>query len=120
MFGAICRVVVVRVRPDVVLSFERFDSKDDANSFNSTDGRNSFMSTFRSAWKNDDGVFSWANKGQWQTVQHRPDSGEANWFRIGFEPVFSAYTKRGVWFVVISLLEVRQRSCRTVLPYDLQ
>lgn len=119
MLAAVWRVVMVRVRPDVILSFKRYGSEDCENSFNSLNGSNSSTSTFRSAWKNDNGVFSWADKGQWETVQHRPDSEEANWFRIGFEPVFSAYTKRGAWFVVISLLEVGQRFREAVLPYEL-
>lgn len=121
MFASIWRIVMVRVRPDVILSFKRYGSEDDENSSNSLNGSNSSASTFSSAWKNGNGVFSGADKGQWETVQYRPDSEEANWFRIGFEPVFSAYTKRGVWFVLISLFEVGQsvfakRFCRM---YDL-
>ena len=109
MFVAIWRVVMVRVRPDVILSFKRYGSGDNRNSFNSLNGSNCFTSTFRSACKTDNGVFSWADKGQWETAQHRSDSEQADWFRIGFEPVFSAYTKRGVGLVVISLFEVGQR-----------
>lgn len=119
MFAAVWRIIVVRVHPDVVLSFKRYGSEGNANSTNSPDGRNSFVSTFCGAWKNGSGVFSWADKGQWETIQHRQHSEKANWFRVGFQPVFSAYTKRGVWFVVISLFEVGQLSWQGVLSCSL-
>lgn len=117
MFVAIWRIVSVRVRPDVVLSFKRYGTDDGADIFSLEDGRSSSFSTVRSTWKSDNGVFSWADKGRWETIQQRPDSEEADWFRIGFEPVFSAYTKQGVYFVVISLFEVGQlTNFSVVLP----
>lgn len=53
-------------------------------------------------------LFSWADRGQWETVQteNREIIREGDWFRIGFEPLFVDYTKRGTWFIVISLVEV--------------
>ena len=67
-----------------------------------------FLSRFKSSWTEDYSLFSWADKGKWETVQmaDREVSREGDWFRIGFEPVFVDYTKRGTWFVVISLVEV--------------
>lgn len=61
-------------------------------------------------------LFSWADKGQWETVQTpgRYVSRDGDWFRIGFEPIFVDFTKRGSWFIVISLLSV---SCAcTICP----
>lgn len=66
------------------------------------------MSRFKSSWTEDYSLFSWADKGQWETVQteNRQLSREGDRFRIGFEPVFVDYTKRGTCFVMISLVEV--------------
>ena len=67
-----------------------------------------FFSRFKSSWSEDYSLFSWADKGQWETVktENRQLSREGDWFRIGFEPVFVDYTKRGTWFVMVSLVEV--------------
>ena len=51
-----------------------------------------------------------ADTGQWETVRIVGDEqlqSEWNWFRIGFEPMFTDYTKSGTWFVLVSLFEVR-------------
>lgn len=72
----------------------------------------SSASQIRNGWKEDTSFFSWANKGEWETVatadanlQKRVDS-----FRIGFEPLFLDFTKSGAWFVIVSLVQVRAMS----------
>ena len=67
-----------------------------------------FLSRFKTSWTKNYSLFSWADKGQWETVQmeNREVSRQGDWFRIGFEPVFVDYTKRGTWFIMISLIEV--------------
>lgn len=126
MLVVVWRIIVVRVRPHVLLAFERYEN-DDASSPTSPDGRTSFVSKFQKGWKEDCSLFSWADKGQWEAIQgeHRPVSREDDWFRIGFEPVFVDYTKRGIWFIVISLVEVglrsfcRMRLCPTISVFGL-
>ena len=68
-----------------------------------------FLSRLKRSWAEDSSLFSWADRGQWETVQtvNRQVRREGDWFRIGFEPVFVDYTKRGTWFIVITLVEVR-------------
>lgn len=115
MFMTVCRTIWVRVRPNLLLVFKSYADDDvDRNSPNSTP---SFISKFKSSWKDDYSLFSWADKGQWETVQtgDRQVSREGDWFRIGFEPVFVDYTKSGTWFIVISLMEVICRSSNLCL-----
>lgn len=68
------------------------------------------MSRFTSSLTESNSLFAWADKGQWETVEteNRRISREGDWFRIGFEPIFVDYTKLGTWFIVISLVEVRE------------
>lgn len=67
------------------------------------------LSRFRTSWREDYSLFSWADKGQWETVETKEErvQREGDWFRIGFEPVFVDYTKRGTLFLVATLVEVR-------------
>lgn len=67
-----------------------------------------FLARFKSSWTGNYSIFSWADKGRWESVQtqNRQVTRQGEWFRIGFEPLFVDYTQRGTWFVVISLLEV--------------
>lgn len=71
------------------------------------------LNRFRSSWREDHSLFSWADRGQWETVPTMDGSvqREGDWFRIGFEPVFVDYTKRGSWFVLETLMEVCLRFC---------
>lgn len=107
MSMAVWRIVMFRVRPHVLLTFE-CDDHNGTRSASSPGGRKSFVSKCRRGWREDCSLFSWADKGQWEAIQgeNRPASREDDWFRIGFEPVFVDYTKRGIWFVMISLFEV--------------
>lgn len=102
MFVTVWRTILVRVRPDVLLVFNVYADGDGSN------GSRSFLSRFQTSWAEDYSLFSWADKGQWETAQteNRVVSREGDWFRIGFEPVFVDYTKSGTWFVLISLIEV--------------
>ncbi|CAM9523853.1 unnamed protein product [Ectocarpus sp. 6 AP-2014] len=105
MFATVVRTLFVRVRPDELLIFKTYD--EDGTNGNAPNCRGGFLSRFKSSWAENYSLFSWADKGQWETVQapNRNITREGDWFRIGFEPVFVDYTKRGTWFIVISLVE---------------
>lgn len=102
MFVMVLRTVLVRIRPTTLLSFKPNEARDVHTSSN-------VVSRFWTHFKEDGGVFSWADKGQWETVETTDGaiSREANWFRIGFEPLFVDFTQSGAWFIVVSLIEVR-------------
>lgn len=106
MLTTVWRTILVRVRPNVLLVFNSY--ADDGVDPSSPNDNHTFISRFKSSWKEDHSLFSWADKGQWETAPtgDRQTSREGDWFRIGFEPVFVDYTKSGTWFVVISLVEV--------------
>ncbi|CAM9210583.1 unnamed protein product, partial [Scytosiphon promiscuus] len=57
--------------------------------------------------KENHSMFAWADKGHWESVESsdQDHNREANWFLIGFEPIFVDFTKTGSWFVVYSLTE---------------
>lgn len=65
-------------------------------------------SKFMEGWRNDTSLFAWANKGHWETVETRDKFArqQANWFRIGFEPLYVDFTQSGAWLVVVTLAEV--------------
>ncbi|CAM9192533.1 unnamed protein product, partial [Hapterophycus canaliculatus] len=102
MFVSVFRTLLVRVRPNTLLVFKPFDN-DNGTVPNSRGG---VLSRIKSSWVEDLSLFSWADKGQWETVQtpNRLVRRDGDWFRIGFEPVFVDFTKRGSWFIVISLV----------------
>lgn len=56
------------------------------------------------------GLFSQADRGRWYTASAEGDIllRERNWFRIGFEPLFVNFAQSGVWFTVLSLVEVNR------------
>lgn len=73
--------------------------------------RRAFLDLFRTSWRGNCSLFSWADKGQWgQAVtdgqEPRPDE---DWFRIGFEPVFVDFSKTESWVFLVTLVEVRVR-----------
>ncbi|CAM9789606.1 unnamed protein product [Ectocarpus fasciculatus] len=105
MFVTVFRTLLVRVRPNVLLIFKTY--AEDGTNGDAPSRAGGFLSRFKSSWADNYSLFSWADKGQWETVQtpDRQVSREGDWFRIGFEPVFVDYTKRGTWFIVISLVE---------------
>lgn len=115
MLLVVWRVVAVRVHPHALLAFKPFG--DDVAMRDQLQGHDiSYMSKLKSGWKEGCSLFSWGDKGRWEMIgmEHHAASREHGWFRVGFEPVFVDYTKRGVWFVVVSLIEV---SCGHLLSY---
>lgn len=107
MVLVVWRVIAVRVHPHVLLAFKRFGDAEAkvAALHGSSIG---CTSKLKSDWTEGRGLFSWGDKGRWETneKEHQAESREHDWFRVGFEPVFVDYTKRGVWFVMVSLVEV--------------
>lgn len=103
MFVTLWRTISVRVQPDVLLVF---------NATEEDDRRGGVFSRFRTSWCEDYSLFSWADKGQWETAQTAEGQArrDGNWFRIGFEPVFVDYTKIGTWFLLLQLVEVGRLS----------
>lgn len=103
MFVTLWRTISVRVRSDAVLVFTPAAREQES------DSRPSMLSRFRESWREDFSLFTWANRGRWETAQASDGrtQREGDWFRIGFEPVFVDYTKRGVWFLLVQLVEVR-------------
>lgn len=103
MFVMLWRTLQVRVRPNTLVIFrERPPGEAPA-------GGLGLLARFHTSLRDDSSLFSWADKGQWETVDttDREVRREGNWFRIGFEPAFVDYTKRGVWFMIVNLVEVR-------------
>lgn len=105
MFIMICRTIIVRVRPDDLITFE---SKDVVGSVD--EAQRSYFSRVKTGLKENGSLFSWADKGQWTTTERaRQDARqEGDSFRIGFEPIFVDYTKDGSWFMAFALVQVRK------------
>lgn len=103
MFVMIWRTISVRIQPDVLLVFTPVSSEyDDGN-------QTSLFSRIRESWREDRSLFSWADTGHWRTAPTADGDWkrDGDWFRIGFEPLFVDYNKRGTWFMLVQLLEVR-------------
>ena len=79
-------------------------SENDQNSDPSTRG---FAAKVKIGLKKHHSMFFWANKGQWESVETSDTElkQERDWFRIGFEPIFVDFTKKGSWFIIYTLLE---------------
>lgn len=113
MFIGVVRTVFVRVRPDTLVVFVPNDDDDDDAGDDVEGGvsapKPSFLSRVKAGWKNDQSLFAWANKGTWETAETADEETrrEAEWFRIGFEPLFVDFTKAGAWFVAFTMVEVR-------------
>ncbi|CAM9523011.1 unnamed protein product [Ectocarpus sp. 12 AP-2014] len=104
MFAMVARTHRVRVRSDALIVFVS-----NPNRVTSM-GKNEFFSKLLAGSRKDFSLFGWADKGQWATVQTSDVEARryANWFRIGFEPLFADFTQAGSWFIVYTLMEVRQ------------
>lgn len=111
MFVVVWRTMTVRVRPDDLLVFRQFAPGE------ASGGVHGILSRFRTSWREDYSLFSWADRGQWETVQttERRVQRNGDCFRIGFEPVFVDYTKKGTWFLLATLVEVCMHAPRFVL-----
>lgn len=100
----------VRVRSPAVLVFKLKPEGDEGSN-----GNKSFLSKVIAGSKQDHSLFAWADKGQWETARlaDEEERRDANWFRIGFEPLFADFTQTGSWFVVYTLVEVNMRQRKT-------
>ncbi|CAN0513699.1 unnamed protein product, partial [Ectocarpus sp. 12 AP-2014] len=80
MFATVVRTLFVRVRPDELLIFKTYD--EDGTNGNAPNSRGGFLSRFKSSWAENYSLFSWADKGQWETVQtpNRNITREGDWF----------------------------------------
>lgn len=107
MFVIVWRTVSVRVRPNDLLVFAPIADGANGNAPNSGRG---FLSKFKTSWNENYSLFSWADKGRWETVQSVDPQAvrEGDWFRIGFEPVFVDYTKSGTWFAMFCFVEASE------------
>ena len=91
------------MRSQAVLVFQlKPEDNEDSNE------KQSILSKVIAGSKQDHSLFAWADKGQWETARLADEDEQraANWFRIGFEPLFADFTQTGSWFVVYTLVEV--------------
>lgn len=116
MFVMVCRIIFVRVRPDDLIVFESVPDAEDSDGSSCEDRHNqhrrSLFSRVKLGWDESSSLFSWADKGQWTTPDTADEEArrEGDWFRIGFEPLFVDFTKRGSWFMAYSLAQVRMNA----------
>lgn len=94
----------VRVRTDALIVFVPNETRE------TSIGKREFFSKLLAGSTKDFSLFSWADKGQWETVNTSDVKArrDADWFRIGFEPLFADFTQAGSWFIVYTLMEVRR------------
>lgn len=121
MFVMVCRTILVRVRPHALIAFEPTVNTDSLSHV--LDYKDSFFSRVNTSWKQSGSLISWADLGQWVTIERsytesRPDDDwsqtsidedarrEGDRFRIGFEPLFVDFTKSGSWFMIYALVQV--------------
>lgn len=107
MFVTTWHTIRVRVHPSDYLVFQDYDGTYYTKYMSETKGNSLAMKMLYSIWKGD-GLFAWADKGEWviEKITDQQLKSEWKWFRIGFKPMFVDYTKSGTWFVVFSLAEV--------------
>lgn len=123
MFVMVCMTIMLRVRSDALVAFE--PSIDPGNPKHGLDCKGNFFSRVIISWKESRSLISWADAGQWVTVERvstesRPEDDyfhtsidedarrEGDRFRIGFEPLFVDFTKAGSWFMIYSLVQVHE------------
>ncbi|CAM9536684.1 unnamed protein product, partial [Ectocarpus sp. 12 AP-2014] len=108
MFAMVARTHRVRVRSDALIVFVSNENRVTSM------GKSEFFSKLLAGSRKDFSLFGWADKGQWKTVQTSDANArrDADWFRIGFEPLFADFTQAGSWFIVYTLMEVRRGSSR--------
>lgn len=104
----------VRVRSDALIVFSSNETDE-----GSTD-KPTLYSKMITGLKKDSSLFAWADKGRWKTVQTADEDArrDADWFRIGFEPLYADFTQAGSWFIVYTLIEVcrHQEGSTCTLP----
>ncbi|CAM9933272.1 unnamed protein product, partial [Sphacelaria rigidula] len=56
-------------------------------------------------WRTGDSVFSWADQGAWKCRTREDEDLDGRKFRIGFEPLFVDFTKRGAVYIVFMMFK---------------
>lgn len=107
MFALAWRTVMIRVRSDALIIFKPKEIQETPIDKNLSAVR-CIALRLREGWNKHASVFAWADKGHWETTEKMDEdtTRSANWFRIGFEPLFVEFTQSGAWFVVFTLAEV--------------
>ncbi|CAM9896736.1 unnamed protein product, partial [Laminaria digitata] len=79
-----------------------------------------FWQKLARGWHEKGLLFSWADTGKWESVATRDEETkrEADWFRIGFEPLFVDLSKSGCSYLVFLLLKWFALACAGVLVDD--
>ncbi|CAN0101373.1 unnamed protein product, partial [Scytosiphon promiscuus] len=107
MTAMVTRTFFSKVKPDDLIVFK--PCADDTNEIEGALDRTteSFASKVKSSLLSNHSMFGWADKGNWESVETPGSDGktERDWFRIGFEPIFVDFTKRGSWFIIYTLIE---------------
>ncbi|CAN0119598.1 unnamed protein product [Ectocarpus sp. 6 AP-2014] len=103
MFAMVTRTHRVRVRSDALIVFVSNENRVTCT------GKKEFFSKLLAGSRKDLSLFTWADKGQWETVQTSDVNArrDADWFRIGFEPLFADFTQAGSWFILYTLMEIQ-------------
>ncbi|CAN0166666.1 unnamed protein product, partial [Ectocarpus sp. 4 AP-2014] len=111
MVAMVARTHRVRVRSDALIVFTSNETDEGST------GKPTLYSKMITGLKKDSSLFAWADKGQWKTVQTADEDArrDADWFRIGFEPLYADFTQAGSWFVVYTLIEWAALACIAVL-----
>ncbi|CAN0367524.1 unnamed protein product [Ectocarpus sp. 6 AP-2014] len=111
MVAMVARTHRVRVRSDALIVFTSNESGGGST------GTSSIYSKMIAGLRKDSSLFAWADKGQWETVQTVDEDAtrNADWFRIGFEPLFADFTQAGSWFIIYTLIEWAVLACIAVL-----
>ncbi|CAM9869077.1 unnamed protein product, partial [Ectocarpus fasciculatus] len=110
MVAMVVRTHRVRLRSDTLIVFKSNES-DEAST-----GKSLFSKMIAGS-REDSSLFAWADKGQWETVQTEDEDAKRNadWFRIGFEPLYADFTQAGSWFIIYTLIEWAALACIAVL-----
>lgn len=108
MFFMVWRTILLRIQPTTLIVFTPNEVQPDQP-------RGNIISRCLKSFKDEGGAFRAADKGRWETAETEDETSdrEANWFRIGFEPLFADFTQSGTWFVVIFLVQVGAVASRT-------
>ncbi|CAM9339220.1 unnamed protein product, partial [Scytosiphon promiscuus] len=85
-----------------------------------TQPRQGLWNKFVSLWSDKGMLFSWADTGSWESVAtHDEDvKREADWFRIGFEPLFVDLSKLGCYYLIFLMIKWFGIACVGVLVED--
>ncbi|CAN0396544.1 unnamed protein product, partial [Ectocarpus sp. 12 AP-2014] len=144
MLLMVWRTIAVRIRPNELLVFRVNDNNDQqgnnglpqAEGALATDGggpptemlqddtqqlhQRGLWNKFAHGWLQKGMLFSWADTGQWESVATNDQDikREADWFRIGFEPLFIDLSKLGCFYLVFLLVKWFGLACVGVLVED--